>query len=1176
MRTIRRLVIALLGLGLAASAWRAEVCRHRHLSATQPVPVAERTAPTPFARPPAERWLGSDAAPTNLRFCQHFVEAPAWAVGYGNEFWRRRGQGAPSAANVNAGGSKLPSSVNLGDLMERVSHALTMNGCANELASETNRPHAEAAGLPAQDDHVPVASLTTATYRASFDGQGLRFSPQPSIRDSEGNQAVEARFRTKSIGRGERSLCAGAEAAEWLVLGNTAQARLAEACGLVEHYEAMSAGVAVTWVIERPPPGAGPLAVEAELTGLTYAGQTPEGLHFADKSGTARLRVGRASAVDQAGNRWPLAMSARGGKLRVEVPESLLAQAQYPLAIDPLIGPEFGIDSPVTAPSGAAQSEPAVASNTNLYLVAWVDDRLGSGKDIFGARVSREGVLLDPHGLAICTAPSDQLVPAVAANGGDFLVVWEDQRNSGFEDYGADVYGARVTDAGAVLDPKGIAVRVSPVDQFSPAVASNGADWLVVWQQGSYNIHGARMSKDGRMRDYAIGICLSWGDQRKPAVASDGQDFLVAWYDTRAASGGTFGARVSGGGAVLDPDGILMSSQPRFEGNTAVAYNGLCYLVVWIGYHKQGQGWPRFEVPDLFGAMVSQAGTLIEPGEIKLRESIAPTLSWWGRPAVAAAGSDFLAAWAVPQQGANGVFALRLSSDGIPSRVTLDTAGRAQFSPAVASLGNEFLVVWQDTRNAPSYSDTPPPDIYGARLASDGTVLNPGGTVLSTKSSPAALPSVAFNGSNYLVVWQDYTWGPQRGIYGARLDALGKTLDYSRMALGTMGYLGRAPAVAANGPDFLVVWADNRNAAGSKLDIYGARVLGTGLAPDANAIPICTAPGDQRRATVAANGEHWLVVWEDWRNEASTYSDIYGARIGRGGQVAEPGGLAICATSADQFTPAVASNGKDFLVVWQHDGDIFGTPVTKNGSVVHPLGLPLSAAPDTQLAPTVASNGTDYLVVWADYRDAYRGADYTHVYGTAVSGAGVASDPAGVLVSREAHYLVYPAAVPDGDDYVVLWVNAPNGITSTTGAYSGAALRGARMSAGGALLDSTGFTVRTNLLGPGRPAAASGGAGLFVSVARATSELTAPLLASFVCPADGPLLRQVALRDGKATLTWQARPGKSYRVQFKAGLGTGGWNDLAGDVLAGGAAAAKVDDTLGAAAQRFYRVVELP
>jgi len=99
---------------------------------------------------------------------------------------------------------------------------------------------------------------------------------------------------------------------------------------------------------------------------------------------------------------------------------------------------------------------------------------------------------------------------------------------------------------------------------------------------------------------------------------------------------------------------------------------------------------------------------------------------------------------------------------------------------------------------------------------------------------------------------------------------------------------------------------------------------------------------------------------------------------------------------------------------------------------------------------------------------------------------------------------------------------------------------------------------------------------LFVSVARATSELTAPLLASFVCPADGPLLRQVALRDGKATLTWQARPGKSYRVQFKAGLGTGGWNDLAGDVLAGGAAAAKVDDTLGAAAQRFYRVVELP
>jgi hypothetical protein len=45
-------------------------------------------------------------------------------------------------------------------------------------------------------------------------------------------------------------------------------------------------------------------------------------------------------------------------------------------------------------------------------------------------------------------APNDQKSPATAFDGGNFLVVWEDCRNET-----SDIYAARVTPQGIVLDP---------------------------------------------------------------------------------------------------------------------------------------------------------------------------------------------------------------------------------------------------------------------------------------------------------------------------------------------------------------------------------------------------------------------------------------------------------------------------------------------------------------------------------------------------------------------------------------------------------------------------------------------------------------------------------------------------------------------------------------------------
>src|SRR5438034_8761506 len=134
-------------------------------------------------------------------------------------------------------------------------------------------------------------------------------------------------------------------------------------------------------------------------------------------------------------------------------------------------------------PAPDDQEEPAVAGNGNGYFVVWADKRSYSATeyDIYGARVSSTGDVLDPGGIPICTDPGRQTSPRIAFDGQQYLVVWEDDRES-TPDYGTyQIYGARVTTAGQVLDSNGFKITANRVTRTGPAVASNGKGFFVAW-----------------------------------------------------------------------------------------------------------------------------------------------------------------------------------------------------------------------------------------------------------------------------------------------------------------------------------------------------------------------------------------------------------------------------------------------------------------------------------------------------------------------------------------------------------------------------------------------------------------------------------------------------------------------------------------------------------------------
>ena len=170
--------------------------------------------------------------------------------------------------------------------------------------------------------------------------------------------------------------------------------------------------------------------------------------------------------------------------------------------------------------------------------MVWQDQRNG-GDDIYGARVDGSGKVLDAKGLAICAATKTQQGVALrGAPGGGFLVAWQDGR--GKDD---DIWAARVSGAGKVLDPAGLTVVKQAKVQRRPSVAHDGSSYLVAWQDlrsGNPEVYLARVSGAGVVAP-AGGARVAEPLASSPAAVGDSKwRFLVAYH--RFAAGVTSGA----------------------------------------------------------------------------------------------------------------------------------------------------------------------------------------------------------------------------------------------------------------------------------------------------------------------------------------------------------------------------------------------------------------------------------------------------------------------------------------------------------------------------------------------------------------------------------------------------------------------------------------------------------
>jgi hypothetical protein len=336
--------------------------------------------------------------------------------------------------------------------------------------------------------------------------------------------------------------------------------------------------------------------------------------------------------------------------------------------------------------------------------------------------------------------------------------------------------------------------------------------------------------------------------------------------------------------------------------------------------------------------------------------------------------------------------------------------------------GSKTLVVWA----------SPGRDIYGRIMAPDTTSIGSPFRISTAANKYEAAPSVAWDGTSWLVAWEVSTSVTRPDIRGRRVSASGGLLGSDlAIATATDSQLGPKVAAGANG-QFLVVWEDARNVDTTQNDVYGQRITKTGTLLDGTggrrlSNDSKTFPADETDPDVAWNGSTYLVVWRQQDADES----ISGKAIFPNGDPAFTGDIAYSVQSGVAFySPAIASDGKGFFIVFsdyfpgsETGPDLLGALLTDYdaGATIVPV---VQTSGQEQL-PAVTFNGT-YLVAWEDERN---GGD---IFAARIRRDGTRLDGDGVAITgpRTFDYAVSLAPGAEANQFAYSWTVASDPLSS--------------------------------------------------------------------------------------------------------------------------------------------------
>jgi flagellar hook capping protein FlgD len=402
--------------------------------------------------------------------------------------------------------------------------------------------------------------------------------------------------------------------------------------------------------------------------------------------------------------------------------------------------------------------------------------------------------------------------------------------------------------------------------------------------------------------------------QNHPAVVSDGAGgALFFWEDRRNGTDfDIYAQHITAAGAVAagwPATGLALCSAAGYQNTPVAISDGTGGAVVAWEDERAGAS-----NADIFAARVTGAGTLAAGWPSNGRQLGADTHDE-RRPALVADGTG--GAVVVWQRSYTpftdiDVMGARVSGAGaVAWSLPLAAPLANQYLPALATDGAGGAVV--------AYSDNAAGDFDVKVIHVTSTGVSDWNATLCNAAGDQDLPLVYWDGTGWVVVWEDSRSGPGTiDLYAQRVlsgGVLAQGWSSNGMPVCTAAGTQRLIAVMGDGSvGSIIAWSDYRSLCGS--GVYAQHLLASGLVSPgwvADGTPVFTSCGNQTLTGAAPDGSGGAILtWYDDRNGVSFGEDAYAARITAQG-IIPPGwsgnGTPVSIAAARQFSPVAAPDG---------------------------------------------------------------------------------------------------------------------------------------------------------------------------------------------------------------------------------------------------------------------------
>ncbi|RME01826.1 MAG: PKD domain-containing protein [Deltaproteobacteria bacterium] len=481
-----------------------------------------------------------------------------------------------------------------------------------------------------------------------------------------------------------------------------------------------------------------------------------------------------------------------------------------------------------------------LATNGSSFYVVWNEQLPDFSTAVTGSRVGREGFMLDRGGVNISrNHPSD--------GGGPIEVTWDGSQWKVTWSSDSTLQVARIDEEGRLRDPGGISI---PGPDVGSTEGRGDGSIEVLWSTLSYgqaDIQSARISPE-MVAEETKDLSTGAPSQQDLDIAASEAGFLFAYRSESATECAIMIHAVDRSGVPLSdhPRELDRAAGPNLLGAPAVAWNGNVYMVTW-------------NTPSgIVAQRIASDGSPIDT------QPFLVLAEGFGGVDIAALGDLFLVTARAQGYSEHIVLPVAIRIDGATGEI-LDEApietGRIFASNVrVVTLAGRWLLVWQDNVS----HDDPLAYTYATFIDAGGEVTEPFEVhgAYSTAGGNGRFSIGAASNDEVAIVVQS-----QELSSGVETDLLARLVAPDGTVSGMIHltpWSGNQfhPEVAWDGTHFVVVWQDEKNRLAphsldqldARSDIFVMRIAPSGDVLDSQGRIFSTFEGAETDPTIAARG----------------------------------------------------------------------------------------------------------------------------------------------------------------------------------------------------------------------------------------------------------------------------------------------------------------------------------